>query len=272
MINPYDLLGVTIDSSLGDVKKAYYKLALLCHEDKGGNKDDMIAVHSAYKFVIREISNINNLTLENIENQFKDFCQMQKDAVPKFQDIYAEAFDLPKFNNYFEKSTVISATLEGGYGDLMEKSEHNNMSIKETEDTDQNDYKKYAQNYNDKEVGIIKNNFENQLGKYSAPTEQFAGFQNSVDYSRETYVDNFSSRTDNGLDMSDYKEAFSLNNKFDKIIEKINEDEEDIEKALDEKMKERCKLELNVKSNRIWSFSEILDGARKSVKNYLKIT
>jgi curved DNA-binding protein CbpA len=48
-IQPYELLGVTMKSSLNDVRKAYYQLALLCHPDKGGNPQDMQLLHSAYK-------------------------------------------------------------------------------------------------------------------------------------------------------------------------------------------------------------------------------
>ena len=34
LIDPYNLLGVTINSSPKEVKQAYYNLALLCHPDK----------------------------------------------------------------------------------------------------------------------------------------------------------------------------------------------------------------------------------------------
>ena len=73
-INPYDLLGVTINSSLKEIKKAYYNLALLCHPDKGGSNNDMIMIHNAYLYVKKQIEfSLNKEKLENIEDDFKNY-------------------------------------------------------------------------------------------------------------------------------------------------------------------------------------------------------
>jgi hypothetical protein len=50
-IQPYELLGVTYQTPLRDVRKRYYELAQLCHPDKGGTTGDMIALHEAYKWI-----------------------------------------------------------------------------------------------------------------------------------------------------------------------------------------------------------------------------
>ena len=44
LINPYSLLGVNDKSSLRELKKNYYNMALLCHPDRGGDKKDMNVV------------------------------------------------------------------------------------------------------------------------------------------------------------------------------------------------------------------------------------
>ena len=106
IINPYELLGVTINTNKDELKKRYYELAILMHPDKGGNKDDMITLQMAYKFILRELETINNseslekLT-ENAQQEYKKFCKSQENTLPEFNDIFADAFNLDKFNDYF---------------------------------------------------------------------------------------------------------------------------------------------------------------------------
>lgn len=52
MINPYELLGVGPDSHEKEVKKAYYRLCQIVHPDRGGSKEDMIALQHAYRTIL----------------------------------------------------------------------------------------------------------------------------------------------------------------------------------------------------------------------------
>jgi DnaJ-class molecular chaperone len=197
MLNPYELLGVTIDTSKDDIKKIYYQLSLLAHPDKGGNNDDMITLKKAYDFVMKEINNINNtVTVEDLEKTFKDFCSTQENKVPMFQDIYAETFDLIKFNDYFagRDSELLAGSIEGGYGNMMEQST-NNLE------------------YKDIEAGSIQYQFTG-LTEYKAPQESKV-FQNLLDYTQKGPVDDYTLDT-GGLHMSDYKDAFTINNQIKK--------------------------------------------------------
>jgi len=92
LINPYNLLGVTINSSIKDIRKSYYKLSLICHPDKGGNKDDMNIIHNAYLYVINQIKfSEEKDTLENIENDFKNFYNINKSDLPPFYEIWKKS-------------------------------------------------------------------------------------------------------------------------------------------------------------------------------------
>lgn len=51
-LDPYGLLGVTPYAAAGDVRRAYYQLALLAHPDKGGSAADMATVSAAYRYAI----------------------------------------------------------------------------------------------------------------------------------------------------------------------------------------------------------------------------
>ena len=50
LINPYALLGVTVNSTFNELKRNYYNMALMCHPDKGGSGDDMHIVLMAYNY------------------------------------------------------------------------------------------------------------------------------------------------------------------------------------------------------------------------------
>lgn len=250
-INPYDLLGVTITSTVSDVKKAYYKLALICHEDKGGNKDDMIAVHKAYKFVLNELENVDQSDITDrfadIENEFKNFCNEQTEAVPRFTDIYADAFDLPKFNDYFNQNTeeVIPATMQDGYGYLMDKQEL---------DTE----------YKDTESTPVTNAFSTDVISYKAPEEMMQGFSSALDI-KNTTCNNYSMTTTNGLDMCDYKQAFTEA----PIIESSTIKERTYEELLAER-----NIDIPVASASsayTWSFNGMMDNLGNRIKDYLKL-
>ena len=57
LINPYMLFHLTSRSTLEQLRKAYYKMALLCHPDKGGSEDDMITIHHAYVYIKEQLEN-----------------------------------------------------------------------------------------------------------------------------------------------------------------------------------------------------------------------
>ena len=93
MINPYHLLGVTIDSSEKEVRQSYYTLALLCHPDRGGNEEEMKVLHQSYSYVMEQIKlKIDNPTEAYLqgEEDFEKFCQDQQKQPPPFEQIYAE--------------------------------------------------------------------------------------------------------------------------------------------------------------------------------------
>lgn len=102
LVNPYDLLGVTIHSSKKDVRKAYYALASMCHPDRGGTKEQMHTVHQAYVYVLQQIEMNKDTSYEDLERDFKDFCATQLIEAPPFVDIHSMVFHTTKFNEYFE--------------------------------------------------------------------------------------------------------------------------------------------------------------------------
>ena len=116
VLNPFTLLGVTIHSTCQEVRKRYYELACLCHPDRGGTNEQMQMLHNAYRYVIEQVSLNRTVTFEQLEAEFADFCAQQTQVPPPFRAIHNDAFNLPEFNDLFDKSTVIDgAFAEGGY-------------------------------------------------------------------------------------------------------------------------------------------------------------
>jgi hypothetical protein len=92
-INPYQLFGVTEDSPIEDVRKAYYSVALLCHPDKGGHTEHMKVVTIAYKWICDQIA----CELEH-RKTFEEYFgkEIQTVNIPNFTDIMVESMGYTK--------------------------------------------------------------------------------------------------------------------------------------------------------------------------------
>jgi hypothetical protein len=95
-LDPYSLLGVNLESSESEVRKAYYDLAKLTHPDKGGRSEDMLVVDSAYKWILAGLKNAKRecATFEDEERSFQDFLKSQNEENVRI------SFD-SVLNNYF---------------------------------------------------------------------------------------------------------------------------------------------------------------------------
>ena len=137
LINPYELLGLKINSNLSQLKKNYYHLSLLTHPDKGGSQEDFHTVHLAYQYIKKQLENIKEVTYEDLEDEFSNFCEAQKQIPkPTFYEVSLEANDwLNEFNAKFDKSINCDSEehnpFSDGYGTLMDPSEINLDSLPE---------------------------------------------------------------------------------------------------------------------------------------------
>lgn len=117
LLDPFKLLGVEYGSSTDEARKRYYELAMLAHPDRGGTPEQMRTLHDAYCFVKTQLAlNETSKPYEELQREFAEFCEHQKNEPPPFADIYAEAFDLPRFRELFANSAVVDgAFAPGGY-------------------------------------------------------------------------------------------------------------------------------------------------------------
>lgn len=240
LIKPYELFGLDENSKMSELKKAYYGMALMVHPDKGGTKDEMDILHKAYVYVKNQIENRvdNPKSLEELEDEFKDFLQKQEEIpVPKFSDIYDETNDWIKdFNTKFEEEAAKKFgdgvakdpmhdpyNSQYGYGDMMDKSEIDpEAAYKETQD-----YEKIRET---PDKPTIK--FHKELIAYKGYSTygDFGSNALSLDGKR---VNDFS-----GIGMGDYMAAFSDPEKIDDN-RNLDMTPEEIEEAFQRELEKR---------------------------------
>lgn len=105
VINPFELLGVDIESTREEVRKVFKELALLCHPDKGGNPEQMKLLHNAYLYVLEQIEfQEHGRTMEDEEEKFKKFLEEQKDGkIPSIFEIMTDEAN-KKFNEMWDEN------------------------------------------------------------------------------------------------------------------------------------------------------------------------
>ena len=108
-INPYELLGVTPKSTLDEIKKAYYSLALIMHPDKGGSPTEMHILKTAYNWIREQITPVETNPFkdyESIQQNFDDFIKQQDETKPPpLTTILAESigFEFIKFTQLYDR-------------------------------------------------------------------------------------------------------------------------------------------------------------------------
>ena len=120
-IDPFGLFGITTESSLKELKERYYALALICHPDKGGTKEEITMVIKSYNFVKEQLEYKTTKTYEELEKEFTDFCQAQEEIpMPSCTEILDEMFER-SLNEQPEKIYTNDIFRNQGYGHLMDQ-------------------------------------------------------------------------------------------------------------------------------------------------------
>ena len=100
LMDMYAMMGITVNSSLGDVRKSYKNMALMCHPDRGGNVTDMHILKNAYDWIVHQLSHVSlettKGTYEEREREFTEFMQSQTNTqIPSLNDIEIDALGIP---------------------------------------------------------------------------------------------------------------------------------------------------------------------------------
>ena len=217
LINPFELFGIDVhgDINMKEVKKIYHSLALMCHPDKGGKKEDFIIIHKAYKYVLEQVEQSKEMIdMDILEEDFKKFCDEQtEEKLPSLLDIRDEtALFNKKFNEQWEEQKIdyndltnISNpfSIDNGYGNLMEESSIIPEEVEQKDDS----------------CLELKNKFTSEVMIYTEPNalpDTYGSFQR---YDVEQ-VDNYG---DIPKELYDYKETHTEYRPTPAIDDKIED-------------------------------------------------
>ena len=231
LLNPFDLFGLNLNSSISELKKSFYNLSLICHPDKGGNSEEMIVLLNAYNYLKKQLENNTNKSYEDLEKEFKNFCdQQEKNKPPNFSEIYLETNDwINDFNKQFEnkKNDFLDNDNDNynpyendlfknlGYGHLMENSNLN------------------YENYNDKIIeesqNEIKNNFKMEIIEYKEPLSFNDIGHNQYPLDKKDKIEDFSTnklkdyfKAYCNINFQNNFENFDVNERYNKELELRN--------------------------------------------------
>ena len=148
-----NLFGITVDDSLKELRRRYYDLALLCHPDRGGSKDDMLVVQRTYEALkaAMEHQAEGECKREYLETKLRELEKEQTTTteIPCVRAIFDEVHDHfnQRFNDAFDAQTAtipdttepqpldfVDPYVEQGYGDYMIIREATNNTSTFTED------------------------------------------------------------------------------------------------------------------------------------------
>jgi hypothetical protein len=239
-INPFELLGIDPHkTSIRELKRRYYDLALLVHPDKNNDANaaqEMDVLHKAYLYCLEQIENVQqrgDVTVESLEQEFEEFCKVQEAEVPFFQDILEDAYEMKKFNEAFEQSVGFKASFQGGYGELMETSKYAQIP-----DHPQTTQPTPDLQYNSTENEPLSNDFSSLI-VYTEPISFTRRDGDYLDYTREEPINNYTVYVKN-MCLTDYKEANSKQEELtadipERTLEQVIEERALLDSALSSK-------------------------------------
>ena len=187
------------------LKKSFLKLAMVYHPDKGGDPENFKKIQSAYKILLKKLSEKDN---HKIHNQFKNesqsyISQQQNDNLVNVD--LSKDFNNDKFNKIYDENRLKN-NYDEGYGKWMEE---NKISDSPKLSSDGKSFNSENFNLNFiKEKQKQKGNFE--ISKYNDPKIDisFKGKDSLLNIG-EGKVSDFSGESGGGLQFRDYKDAYT---------------------------------------------------------------
>ena len=208
-INPYEILGVTKNFTLDELKDKYKRVAKKVHPDRGGSQQLFNLVTLAYKKLVEEykLKKINK-QFNELKTDFSNYSDTQNNAQkrnPEFSKPQYQSNDFREvFNRTYDNHKVHSA-YDNGYGNFMIESDGRREDINIAKKV--NNMKQFNSAFEAEPL----NNYNRRMIVYKEP-EALPSSSKSLKYTELGVgkIKDFSSSTNN-LDCTDYKAAHSMN-------------------------------------------------------------
>jgi curved DNA-binding protein CbpA len=205
--NPYQLLGLTQNYNLDQLKIAYRKKAIMTHPDKGGNPELFDEVTKAYFSLLEKLKNKeDDKQYMDLKNNAKTYIESQSSSNKQNINLSKEKFNLNEFNKVFEENKIADPT-DTGYEEWLK----DDKNVKEPP-------KVFSKKFN---IDVFNSTFENwkdedenlhrEIILRDEPTA-LVSFNGKTGFSElgVDRVDDFSN-SDRGLGYTDLKQAYSKN-------------------------------------------------------------
>jgi len=136
--DPYELFGISKNFTWDELKKAYYRIAMMVHPDKGGSEPLFNFVTDSFKklateYQSRESNKPHHVLRKESERYHKshDLQRQQPNPImnpPENTSIPGDETFMDRFNRLFEEHRIDDDTTRG-YGNMMEPSSKNREDI-----------------------------------------------------------------------------------------------------------------------------------------------
>tara|TARA_B100000683_G_scaffold41397_1_gene36803 strand:+ start:4342 stop:5469 length:1128 start_codon:yes stop_codon:yes gene_type:complete len=206
-LNPYKILGVPKNYDEKVLKKAYLKMAMKTHPDRGGSQEQFQQVSIAYSVLLKRLKDVNNSNLHNdLRDQSREYIKTQ--SQDSLQNVnLTDKFDTDVFNKIYEENRI-GDVYDSGYGNWMNKNPVSEDGPKKMFDGNFNknmfnrEFEKYKREQ--------QKNIGSQIVKYDEPQVDisFKG-KDSLMVLGKGNISDFSGESSGGLNYRDYKDAFT---------------------------------------------------------------
>jgi curved DNA-binding protein CbpA len=232
--DPYDLLGISIDSSVADITKAYRKLAKKVHPDMpDGSTENFNQLTKAYMLILekRKGKEGGQTGYHGLKQDYQSYSKTQQEGNAPLGA--GNEFNRELFNKMYEE-TRLSEANDSGYQSWMQENSYTTTDIEPV----------FSTKFNKK---IFDTTFQSQKDKHTAgqeiieyidPEAAFGDSKMSFSSIGEGEIDNFSRHRPldigKGLEYSDYRQALTNTTLINhKNVKQRNEykDLEDLERS-----------------------------------------
>jgi len=204
-LDPYRILGIDRGYDEKMLKRAYLRMAMKTHPDKGGNADDFQKVSIAYTVLLKKLNDIdNNHNHSDMKNQSRNY--MESNSGLRNVNL-SDNFDGTLFNKIYEDNRILSVN-DDGYGNWMKQNHVGDVDVSKKFNG------KFNKNLFNREFDKYKTgqqkNMGNQVVKYEEPKVDISyKGSDSLMILGQGKIENFSGGGDNGLVYRDYRDAYT---------------------------------------------------------------
>ena len=118
--DPFHLLGLEPTDDVDAIKRAYRRLSLKHHPDKGGSEETFAALTKAYCYLLRKMDKLRYKPAQphELKEQMAECMKQQPATLGENRFVDRTKFDLDHFNDVFTENRLEDPN-DDGYGKLM---------------------------------------------------------------------------------------------------------------------------------------------------------